>query len=157
MTQLRRVELGKNIEQAHMRNRQLISSWCYEQGNADSIIEKKSRDGKTFFVINDFEKLRSLIGELLTEVQRIKSEGDFEAGKALVEGYGVQVDPELHKEVLDRVEVLKLASFGGFMNPEFIPVMEGEEIIDVKVEYPSNYGKQMMDYSKKYGVLPTYN
>ena len=157
MTQLRRVELGKNIEQAHMRNRQLISSWCYEQGNADSIIEKKSRDGKTFFVINDFEKLRSLIGELLTEVQRIKSEGDFEAGKALVEGYGVQVDPELHKEVLDRVEVLKLASFGGFMNPEFIPVMEGEEIIDVKVEYPSNYVKQMMDYSKKYGVLPTYN
>jgi dipeptidyl-peptidase-3 len=157
MTQLRRIDLGKNIEQAHMRNRQLIAKWCYEKGKDDKVIEKKIKDGKTYFVINDFEKLRALFAELLKEVQRIKSEGDFEAAHALVENYAVKVDQALHQEVIDRVKKLNLASFGGFLNPEFVPVMEGDEIVDIKVHYPDNYEKQMMDYAKKYSYLPNYN
>lgn len=157
MTQLTRVELGKNIEQAHMRNRQLIAKWCYEKGEKDKIIEKKTRDGKTFFVVNDYQKLRNLFGELLKEIQRIKSTGDYEAGKKMVEAYAVKVDPEIHKEVKARYEKLKLAPYGGFMNPVLKPVMEGDKIVDVKVEYPDNYEKQMMEYSKNFSFLPTYN
>ncbi|HPV56387.1 MAG TPA: dihydrofolate reductase, partial [Tenuifilaceae bacterium] len=157
MTQLTRIEFGKTIEQAHMRNRQLIASWCYENGKAENVIEKKTRDGKTYFVINDYAKLRNLFGTLLKEIQRIKSTGDYEAGKKMVETYAVQINPELHREVLDRFNKLKLAPYGGFMNPQLVPVMEGDKIVDIKVEYPENYVQQMLDYSNNYGFLPLIN
>jgi dipeptidyl-peptidase-3 len=157
MTQLTRVELGKNIEQSHMRDRQLISRWTYEKGKPENVIEFKKKDNKTYIVINDYNKLRKLFGELLKEIQRIKSEGDYKAGMELVEKYGVKVDIELHKEVKTRYEKLKLAPYGGFMNPVLVPVMDGNEIKDVKIEYPEDYTKQMMDYSKKYSFLPNIN
>lgn len=157
MTQLTRIQPGKDIEQAHMRNRQLISRWCYENGKAENVIAKLEREGKTYYRINDYDKLNALIGELLAEVQRIKSEGDYEAGKALVETYAVKVDPELHQEVLDRYAKLKLAPYGGFINPLLVPVYEGENITDVKIEYPDDYTEQMMRYSKDYSFLPTVN
>jgi len=157
MTQLTRVELGKDIQQAHMRNRQLIARWCYEKGKNDKVIEKKNKNGKTFFIINDYTKLRELFAELLAEVQRIKSEGDYQAGKALVENYAVKVNAELHKEVLARYKKLDLAPYGGFVNPVFVPVMENEKIVDIKVEYPEDYVKQMIKYSKEHSFLPTYN
>lgn len=157
MTQLVRIELGKNIEESHMRNRKLIAEWCYEKGKADNVIEKKTRDGKTYFVINNFDKLHTLFGELLREVQRIKSDGDYEAGKTLVETYAVKVDPVLHKEVLERYAKLNLAPYAGFVNPVYQPIMQGDEIVDVKVEYVTDYTKQMMEYSKNYSFLPTIN
>ncbi|MBI5217643.1 MAG: dihydrofolate reductase [Bacteroidia bacterium] len=157
MTQLTRVEPGKDIQQAHMRNRQLIAKWCYEKGEKEKVIEKKVKEGKTFYVVNDYNKLRVLFGDLLKEAQRIKSEGDFETGKNLVESYAVKVDPELHKEVKTRYEKLKLAPYGGFINPVFKPVMQGDKIVDVKIEYPNNFMEQMLYYSKEYSFLPTYN
>lgn len=157
MTQLARIEQGKDVEQAHMRNRQMIALWCYEKGQADNVIEKVVRDGKTYIVVNDFEKLRALFAELLTEVQRIKSEGDFEAGRDLIETYGVKIDPALHAEVKERYAKLDLAPYSGFVNPVYNPVMEGGNIIDIKIDYPENYGGQMMEYSKKYSFLPTEN
>ncbi|MCG8697429.1 MAG: dipeptidyl peptidase 3 [Bacteroidales bacterium] len=157
MGQLRRIEPGKNIEQAHMRNRQLIASWSYERGKADSVIVKEVKDGKTYFVINDFDKLRSIFAELLAEVQRIKSEGDYEAGKALVEGYGVKVDPELHKEVLERYKKLNLAAYSGFVNPEFEIVENDGAITDIKIHYVDDYPAQMMKYSKNHSYLPLIN
>ncbi len=153
MVQLRRIEEGEVIEEDHMRNRQLVAAWAYEKGQAENVIEKKVENGKTYFVINDYEKLRVLFGELLAEIQRIKSEGDFEAGRSLVETYGVQVDPELHKEVLERSASLNIAPFGGFINPRLVPVMEGENISDIKVEYPDNFTNQMLEYSSTYGNL----
>jgi len=157
MTQLTRIELGKDIEQAHMRNRQLISKWCYENGKADNVIEMYQKDGKTFVRINDYDKLRDLMGQLLAEVQRIKSEGDYDAGKNLVETYGVKVDPVLHKEIKDRYARLNLAPYGGFINPELVPVYDGENIVDIKIEYPDDYAGQMLKYSREYSFLPTYN
>ncbi|MDP4227362.1 MAG: dihydrofolate reductase [Bacteroidota bacterium] len=157
MTQLVRIKPGKNIEEAHMRNRQLIAKWCYEKGKDGNVIEFFTNDGKTYVRINDFDKLRTLFGELLKEVQRIKSEGDYEAGKNLVENYGVQVDEKLHQEVSARYEKLNLAPYGGFINPVFTPLMKNGEITDVKVSYPDNYVQQMLDYSKHYSFLPTYN
>jgi len=157
MTQLRRIESGNNIEQAHMRNRQLIARWCFDKGQPDNVIEKIERDGKTFYRINDFEKLRTLFGELLAEVQRIKSEGDYEAGKALVENYGVKVDPELHKEVLARFEKLNIAPYSGFVNPEYELVEKDGEIVDIKVSYVSDFSAQMLKYSKEYSFLPVVN
>lgn len=157
MTQLCRIEFGKNIEQAHMRNRQLIASWCFEKGQKDKVIEKIVKDGKTYFVINDYNKLRTLFGELLKEVQRIKSEGDYEAGKKLVEDYAVKVDTILHKEVLERYKKLNIAPYSGFVNPVLKPIEKDGKIIDVKVEYPDNYNQQMLDYSKNYGLLPVIN
>ncbi|MFW6140157.1 MAG: dipeptidyl-peptidase 3 family protein [Acidobacteriota bacterium] len=153
MTQLTRVELRKTIEQAHMRCRALVSHWVYEKGKPDNVISRETKDRKTFFVVNDYQKLRELYGELLNEVQRITSEGDYEAAKALVESYGVQVDPELHKEVLDRYSKLNLAPYAGFMNPLYTPVKDDGEIIDVKISYPDNYVKQMLRYGKDYSVL----
>ncbi|MCB0822921.1 MAG: dihydrofolate reductase [Bacteroidales bacterium] len=153
MTQLARIDLGKNIEQAHMRNRQLISKWCYEKGQADNVIERVEKDGKTFYIINDYNKLRDLFGALLAEVQRIKSEGDYEAGKALVETYGVQIDPEIHKEVKARYEKLNLAPYGGFINPVFKPVYENDQIVDIEVTYTEGYAEQMLRYSKDYSFL----
>ena len=157
MTQLTRVEPGKSIEESHMRNRQLISKWCMEKGAQDRVIEKITKDGKTYFTINDYQKLRRLFGELLAEMQRIKSEGDFAAGKSLVENYGVIVDENLHKEVRERFGKLNVAPYGGFMNPIFTPVMEGDRITDIKIEYPDDYTGQMMNYGKNYSFLPTYN
>ncbi len=157
MQQLRRIEPGKNIEEAHMRNRQLIAAWCFEKGKADNVIEKVTDSGKTYFVVNDFEKLRSLFGELLEEVQRIKSEGDFEAGKDLVEKYAVVVDQDLHTEVLERYKALNLAPYSGFINPELELVKDGDKIVDVKINYVDDYEKQMMNYSENYSVLPNVN
>lgn len=157
MTQLVRIDLGKNIEESHMRNRQLIAKWCFEKGVKNKVIERKIKDSKTYFVINDYQKLRALFADLLKELQRLKSEGDLIAGKNLVENYAVKVDLELHKEVKARYEKLKLAPYGGFINPLFTPVMQGDMIIDVKVEYPDNFTEQMLYYSKKYSFLPTYN
>jgi dipeptidyl-peptidase-3 len=156
MLQLQRIEPGKNLEEAHMRNRQLISSWAFKQGEQKKVIEKVIRDGKTYFVINDYNELRKLFGDLLREIQRIKSEGDFEAGKNLVENFGVQVDQAMLKEVHDRYEKLNIAPYMGFIQPKLIPVMKDNKIVDVKVEYPKDLLTQMLDYGKNYSFLPAY-
>ena len=152
-TQFNRVEFGKKNMEAHMQNRKLIADWCYEKGLADNVIEKKTRDGKTYFVVNDHEALRGLFGELLAEVQRIKSEGDYEAGKALVEKYAVNIDPELHREVLDRYASLGLKPYGGFLNPDIVPVEKGGKVVDYEIVYCDNYLDQMLHYGKKYSTL----
>jgi len=153
MTQLVRVELGKNIEESHMRNRQLIAKWVYEKGQAENVIEKKTKDDKTYFVVNDHEKLRDLFGELLAEVQRIKSEGDYEAGKHLVEHYGVQVDFDLHKEVLERWNKLKIAPYAGFINPKLEMKAGCGRVNDVVISYPDNFMTQMLEYGERYSSL----
>ena len=153
MVQTNRVELGRQITEAHMQNRQLIAAWCYEHGKDSNVIEKKVRDGKTYFVVNDFEALRELFGKLLAEIQRIKSEGDYEAGKNLIMKYAVDIDPALHKEVRERYAALGLKPYGGFVNPEIIPVEEDGRIIDYKVTYPDDYLGQMLDYCHKYSTL----
>ena len=153
LTQFTRIELGKKNTEAHMQDRKLISDWCYEKGLANNVIEKKVRDGKTYIVVNDFEALRGLFGELLAEVQRIKSEGDFEAGKALVETYAVNIDPELHKEVKERYAALELKPYGGFLNPEIVPVEKGGKVVDYKLVYDDSYLGQMLKYAKKYATL----
>ena len=158
MLQLRRLKAGEEIEEDHMRNRQLIAAWVFEKGQADKVVERKERDGKVFFVVNDYEKARVLFGDLLREIQRIKSEGDFKAAEALVEGYGVKVDPVIHAQVLQRSEKLKSAPYGGFINPKLIPVMdEHGNLIDVRIEYPSDFTQQHLEYSKTHSFLPTYN
>ena len=157
MTQLARIEPGKNVEEAHMRNRKLICEWCYERGKADNVIEMIRENGKTYVVVNDYEKLRRLFGDMLREVQRIKSEGDYEAGKALVERYAVQVDPQLHREVRDRYYALGIEPYGGFVNPEFELVEKDGRVVDVKISYPANYVEQMLGYSKNYSFLPNIN
>ena len=158
MSQLVRIELGKNVEEAHMRNRQLIAKWAFEQGKADNVIELKKKEGKTYVVVNDYAKLRELFGKLLAEVQRIKSEGDFAAGKQLVEDYAVKVDPELHAEVLKRYAALNLAPYKGFVNPVMKLVKnEKGEVTDVTLDYTEGYTQQMMRYGKEYSFLPTYN
>jgi dipeptidyl-peptidase-3 len=157
MTQLKRIKPGDNIMQAHMRNRQLISKWCYEKGASENVIEKIVRNGKTYFKINDFEKLKNLIGQLLAEVQRIKSEGDYEAGKNLVEKYGVIVDRELHTELLERYGKLNLSPYMGFVNPEYEVVQENGKIKDIKVKYTENFEAQMLRYSENYSYLPLFN
>ncbi|HRT84501.1 MAG TPA: dihydrofolate reductase, partial [Bacteroidales bacterium] len=152
-TQLVRIDLGKSVTQAHMQGRKMISEWCYEKGKSENVIEKRIRDGKTYFVINDYVKLRSLFGELLRELQRIKSEGDYEAGKRLVTTYGIKIDPDLHKEVKERYAALNLKPYGGFINPDIIPVEKNGKIIDYKVEYPADFLQQMREYGKKYNFL----
>ncbi len=151
--QFTRVELGKQNTEAHMQNRKLVAEWCYEKGLADNVIEKRVRDGKTYFVVNDYEALRSLFGQLLAEIQRIKSEGDYEAGKNLVETYAVNIDPALHKEVKERYDALGLKPYGGFINPKIVPVRKGKEIVDYKVEYPTDYLGQMLEYGANYSTL----
>ena len=153
MVQFTRVEPGKKNTEAHMQNRKLIAEWCYEAGRVDNVIEKKTRDGKTYFVVNDYEKLRGLFGKLLAEVQRIKSEVDYEAGKALVEKYAVNIDPELHREVKARYDALNLKPYGGFVNPEIVPVEKDGKIVDYRVEYTDDYLGQMMEYGRKYSTL----
>ena len=152
-TQFTRVALGKKNMEAHMQNRKLIADWCYEKGLADNVIEKMVRDGKTYFVVNDYEALRGLFGELLAEVQRIKSEGDYAAGKALVEKYAVDIDYDLHKEVLERYASLGLKPYGGFLNPEIVPVKKGLKVVDYEVVYQDSYLDQMLQYGKKYSNL----
>ena len=154
MVQFTRVELGKSNTEAHMQNRKLIAEWCYEKGAADNVIEKKVRDGKTYFVVNDYVKLRALFAELLAEIQRIKSEGDYQAGKKLVETYAVNIDPDLHKEVLERYKALNLKPYGGFVNPEITPVVAPDgTVTDYVPVYTDDYLGQMLLYGKKYGIL----
>ena len=157
MTQLSRIELGKNVEESHMRNRKMIAEWCYEKGKENNVIEWVEKDGKKYIVVNDFDALRKLFGDMLYEVQRIKSEGDYEAGKALVENYGVTVEPELHKQVRDRYYALGIEPYGGFVNPEYTLVEKDGQIVDVVVSYPANYTEQHLHYSKDYSFLPSIN
>lgn len=154
MTQLTRIEPGKDIEEAHMRNRQLISAWALEKGKADNVIELVKRDGKTYVRINDYGKLRDLFGQLLAEIQRIKSEGDYQAGADLIETYAVKVDPELHKEVLERYARLNIAPYKGFVNPVYKPVTDKDgNITDVEITYGEDYLPQVLRYSKEYRTL----
>ena len=154
MTQLTRIEPGKSIEESHMRNRKLITEWAYKHGKDENVIEYVKRDGKTYLKINDYTKLRELFGKLLAEVQRIKSEGDFEAGMKLVEEYAVKVDPEIHNEVLERYAKLDIAPYKGFVNPVYTPVVdENGNITDIKVDYTENYVDQMLRYSRDYSPL----
>ncbi|MDG1778374.1 MAG: dihydrofolate reductase [Flavobacteriaceae bacterium] len=158
MTQLIRLELGDDVEEAHMRNRQWVSAWVFEKGQKDNVIEKVNRDGKTYFNINDYDKLHSLFGELLRETQRIKSEGDFEAVQALVEGYGVKVDQAIHAEVLERNKQFKSAPYGGFVNPVLEPVTdESGAITAININYAKDFASQMLYYAKHYNFLPNVN
>jgi dipeptidyl-peptidase-3 len=157
ITQLTRIGPGNNIEQAHMRSRQLIAAWCYDKGREFNVIEFRKKGNKTFVKINSYAGLRALFGELLAEIQRIKSTGDYEAGRDLIENYGVKVNPELHREVLERFSALNIAPYGGFINPVFVPVMQENEITDVIPEYPDSFTVQMLQYSDRYSFLPDYN
>lgn len=157
MTQLYRLQPGELVEEAHMRNRQLIVMWSYEQGLEENVIERVVRDGKTYFVVNDYDKLRVIFGNLLREIQRIKSEGDFEAARDLVENYGTQVDQELHAEVLRRYATLDVAPYSGFINPRIVATEQDGKIVDVSVQYPQDFVTQMLEYSARYSFLPTDN
>jgi dipeptidyl-peptidase-3 len=158
LTQLSKVKKGKNLEQAHMKNRQLIALWCYEQGKKENIIEKKTKNRKTYFIIRDHQKLRQLFGELLAGIQRIKSEGDYSEARFMVETYGTKIDPVLHEEVLERYNKLHIPPFTGFINPDYLPEYDSNgKISDIKLQYPENYSQQMLDYSKNYSFLSTEN
>ena len=157
ITQLTRLNLGENLEEAHMRNRQLNAMWAYEKGKSENVISFFKENGKTYVKVNNYERLRELFGELLREIQRIKSEGDFAAGQALVENYGVKVDQTLLKEVKDRFEKLNVAPYKGFIQPVLTPIMQNDKIIDVKVSYPDNWLKDQLERSKKYSFLPNKN
>ncbi|HZK68388.1 MAG TPA: dihydrofolate reductase, partial [Paludibacter sp.] len=158
MTQLTRIQPGKNIEEAHMRNRQLIANWVYEKGKAEKVIEMVKRDGETFIVVNDYLKLRNLFGQLLAEIQRIRSTGDFNGGKEIIENYGVKVNQTLHAEVLDRYKKLNLAPYRGFVNPVYTLVKDEKgEIKDVTITYKEGYAEQHLRYSKDYSSLPSIN
>jgi dipeptidyl-peptidase-3 len=157
MTQLVRLNPGANLEEAHMRNRQLNAMWAYEKGKKDNVVEFVKKDGKTYVKINDYNKLRELFGQLLREIQRIKSQGDYQAGKNLIETYGVKVDPALHKEVLERYKKLNVKPYKGFIQPKLVPVMDGDKITDVKIEYPTNFFDQMIEYGKNYSFLTLNN
>lgn len=156
MTQLVRIEPGNNVEEAHMRNRQLIARWVYEKGAAEKVVELVKKDGKTYVVINDYEKVRDLFGRLLAEIQRIKSTGDYAGAHDLVEAYAVKVDPALHAEVLERYKKLNLAPYKGFVNPKYEAVTDADgTITDVTVTYDEGYAEQMLRYSKDYSTLPS--
>ena len=157
LVQLARVPLGEGMEEPHMRNRLLIARWALEHGAGEGVIEKLERNGKTYFAVRDYVKLRKLFGQLLKEIQRIKSEGDFAAARDLVETYGVKIDPELHRQVRERYDVLKVAPYAGFIQPELVPVLEGDQIVDVRIEYPEDFTAQELRYAAKYSFLPTYN
>jgi dipeptidyl-peptidase-3 len=157
LQQLNRVEPGRDLEEDHMRNRQLIAAWAYEHGLSDNVIERRVRDGKTFFVINDYAKLRALFARLLRELQRIKSTGDYGAVRELVERYAVKVDPILHAEVRTRYAALDVPAFTGFMGPRLVPVQSGDEIVDVALEYPEDFTAQMLEYADRYAFLPDWN
>lgn len=153
LVQFSRVELGKKNTEAHMQNRKFIAQWCYDKGLADNVIEKKVRDGKTYFVVNDYPALRELFGKLLAEIQRVKSEGDYATGKALVEKYAVNIDYNLHKEVLERYASLNLKPYGGFVNPRIEPVEKDGKVVDYAISYTDGYLEQMLEYGHKYRTL----
>ena len=153
MVQFSRIEPGKKNTEAHMQNRKLLAEWCYEKGLPSNVIEKKVRQGKTYFVVNDFVALRSLFGTLLSEIQRIKSEGDYQAGKHLVETYAVNIDPDLHKEVLERYRALGLKPYGGFINPEIVPVVKDGRTVDYELVQAEGYLEQQLDYGRRYRTL----
>jgi dipeptidyl-peptidase-3 len=155
--QLNRIEPGKDIEEDHMRNRQLVAAWAFDKGRADNVVEKRVRDGKTYFVINDYQKLRTIFGEELRELQRIKSSGDYAAIQTLVEQYGVKVDSALHAEVLKRYEALNIPPYSGFIGPKLVPVERRGRIVDVRLEYPTDFTSQMLEYADRYAFLPTWN
>jgi dipeptidyl-peptidase III len=157
LQQLNRVEPGKDLEEDHMRNRQLIALWAYEHGLRHRVIEKRRRDGKTFFVINDYARLRGLFGQLLRELQRIKSTGDYAAIRDLVERYGVTVDADLRAEVHARYAALDVPAYTGFIGPRLVPVHDGDEIVDVRIEYPDDFAAQMLEYADRYSLLPAWN
>ena len=157
LTQVTRIKLGEEIEEDHMRNRALIARWCFENGQKQNVIELLERKGKHYVKINDYDALRNLFGQLLKIVQRIKSTGDFQAGKELVEQYGVKIDPELHKEVLTRYQALNLAPYGGFVNPRIVPVEKDGQVVDATVQYENNYVQQMLEYGEKFSLLPLEN
>ena len=157
MTQLYRLQPGELVEEAHMRNRQLIAKWSYEQGLADNVIERVVKEDKTYFVVNDYEALREIFGRLLREIQRIKSEGDFEAGRDLVENYGTQVDQELHAEVLRRYATLDVPAYGGFINPRIVASDVDGVVSNVRIEYPDSFVSQMLEYAETYSFLPDEN
>lgn len=158
LVQLRRIKLGNTVQEAHMRNRQWVSAWVFEKGRQDSVIVRVVRDDRTYYDIRDYDKLRALFGDLLREVQRIKSQGDYQAGHDLVENYGVQVDPIVHKEVLDRSEKIKSAPYAGFIQPELVPVTDaGGNITDIQVKYPTDFLGQMLLYGERFSFLPDEN
>ncbi len=157
MTQLTRLNVGDDIQQAHMRNRALNAYWVYEKGKADNVVELIKENGKTYVQINDYEKLRVLFGELLREIQRIKSEGDYEAGKNLIETYAVKVNQELHQEIKDRFDALNVKAYKGFIQAKLVPEMKDGKVVDVHIEYPESFFDQMMEYGKNYGFLPAIN
>lgn len=155
--QITRIKLGDNIEQAHMRNRQMLAKWAMEEGQKDNVIEKKVKEGKTYYVVNDYDKLRTIFAQMLREIQRIKSEGDYNTAKKLVEKYAVNIDQGLHKEVLDRYAKLGVNPYTGFILPRLVPVKKDGKIVDVKVEYPTDFTEQMLYFGENYSFLPTYN
>lgn len=157
MTQLTRLKPGEQLEEAHMRNRQLNAKWAYEMGKKENVVEFVKSNGKTYVRINDYNKLRTLFGQLLRKIQRIKSEGDYNSGKYLIETYGVKVDPVLHKEVLARYAKLNVKPYRGFIQPKLVAIMDGDKVTDVKVEYPTSFFAQMMEYAAKYSFLPIKN
>ncbi len=157
LVQLSRIKMGNSIEEAHMRNRQMVAAWAYEKGKAKNVIEKKKENNNTYFVVNDYLALRTLFGDLLREIQRVKSQGDFKAGQALIEDYGVKINPELHKEVLARYQKLNIPPYAGFIQPKLVPVMVDGKITDVKISYPKDFMTQMLEYGKNYALLPAYN
>ena len=157
ITQLTRLNIGENLEEAHMRNRQLNAKWAYEMGKKDNVIEFVKRDGKTYVRVNDYNKLRDLFGQLLKEIQRIKSEGDFTAGAKLVEDYGVKVDQDLLREVKERFTKLNVAPYKGFIQPSLVPVIKDGKVVNVTVTYPNNFLKNQLELGKKYGFLPAVN
>mgnify|MGYP006275328919 FL=1 len=157
LIQLARIKPGQNLEEAHMRNRKLIAEWCYQKGKNTGVIEQRVVNQKTYYIIQQYAALRELFGQLLKEIQRIKSQGDYKAAQGLVETYGVKLNPNLHREVLRRYETLKIAPYAGFIQPQLIPVYKGNQIIDVKIEYPEQFKSQMMYYGSHYSFLPAYN
>jgi len=156
LQQLNRIEPGAVIEEDHMRNRQMVAAWAYEEGRAANVIERRRRDGKTYFVVNDYEALREIFGRQLRELQRIKSEGDFDAIAALVETYGVQVDAELLAEVRERYARLDIPAYSGFINPRLVAREQNGEIVDVTIEYPADFTAQMLQYADQYAFLPAW-
>jgi dipeptidyl-peptidase-3 len=158
MTQLVRIDLGKELEEAHMRNRALIAYWVYEHGKENNVVEFVKKDSKTYVRINDYAALRSLFGDLLAEIQRIKSEGDYETAKRLVEKYAVKINPALHKEVKERYEKLNLTPYKGFVNPQYIAEWDSDgKLKDVKITYREGFTEQMLRYGKEYSILPPIN
>ena len=153
MVQLNRIELGRTVTEAHMQNRKLIAEWCYEKGAQNNVIQKVKKEGKTYFVIHDYEALRGLFAQLLAEIQRIKSEGDYKAGKNLIDVYAVNVDRQLHEEVKARYDALGLKPYGGFVNPDIVPVEKDGKVVDYKIVYADDYLRQQLDYGKKYSTL----